>query len=326
MLRSHNEHSQREAEILRNNTAEDFLEAAKQGNLELLNQYIAENKDNPSTINVVNDEGISALMRAVNFDHIDAVNALLAVRGIDVNAASENGTALMFAAGHGRTTMVQALLSISGIAVNATDPMGNTALMYAAQAGHADTIMALLAAPDLLINAANKFGQTALILAAGKIEAMQVLLAVPNLDINATDTNGNNVLICAASSHTALRVLLAIPSIKLSIQNKEGETASKLAEKYGYHEIASSIKTCIKKQQPAYVRAATAELLVNKGIPRDVGNLVCSFLSANNANALGKVNRAMCRAGHNAAAQIKINLDNKGEFEDKPASFSLAKL
>ena len=138
------------------------------------------------------DEGKleAELRNAAEEGNTEAVRALLATPGVDVNAANGYGyTALVLAAGRGHAETVTALLAAPGLDVNAADGDGYTALMRAAARGHAGTVTALLAAPGLDVNAATGAGYTALVMAAarGHAETVTALLATPGLDMNAAD-------------------------------------------------------------------------------------------------------------------------------------------
>ncbi len=92
-------------------------------------------------------------MLAAEYGHTDAVTALLAHPGIEVNGQDKYGwTALMHAAQCGHTEAVTALLAHPGIEVNGQDKYGWTALMMAARHGHTDVVTALLAHPGVEAN------------------------------------------------------------------------------------------------------------------------------------------------------------------------------
>ena len=88
-------------------------------------------------------------MVAARKGHTEVVKALLAVPGVDVNKAEEDGwTAIMGPAWNGHTEVVRALLAMPGIDVNkrATDgwAKGKTALGLALHHGHFDAMIFLL--------------------------------------------------------------------------------------------------------------------------------------------------------------------------------------
>lgn len=139
------------------------------------------------------EEGCTALMRAVCNGQIDRVEKLLAA-GANVNAQSNNGfTPLMFAAKDGRTKLVHLLIA-AGAEVQMYDDKGNTALIFAAATGKSKTVRALIKAGSPL-EARNQTGETALNVAARKMHTDIVQqLAAAHADIETYDVDGNTPL------------------------------------------------------------------------------------------------------------------------------------
>ncbi|MDR3491669.1 MAG: ankyrin repeat domain-containing protein [Gammaproteobacteria bacterium] len=174
-----------------------FIEAAEAGgeaNLDIVNRYIAANRNNMArTINATDQYGDTALILATSNGHAPIITALLNVPGIAINAANLSGyTALIWATCNGHTPVVTALLSVPGIAINATDQFGSTALILAACYGHAPIVTALLSVPGIAINATAQFGNTALILAThrGHAPIVTALLNAPGIDITKINNHG----------------------------------------------------------------------------------------------------------------------------------------
>jgi ankyrin repeat protein len=127
-------------------SSREFLVAAQDGKLNILQQYLDENRDNPALINVTDEYGSTALTFAAANGQIVILRALLAIPGLDVNAQTQSGeNALMLAAYHGHTAIVEFLLATPGIDADAANPHGNTALSWATNRGHYAIVNALLA-------------------------------------------------------------------------------------------------------------------------------------------------------------------------------------
>ena len=206
-------------------------------------------------VNAAGNDGRSALMRAAFEGHTETVALLATVPGLDVDAVEGDGyTALTMAARKGHTDTVAALLAIPGLDVNTVDGAGYTALMMAALEGHTGTVAVLLAAaPGLKLNMVDQEGDTALMTAASKghTDTVMALVAASHsaledrwIDLNAANPHGYTALIWAAiGGHMETVVaLLALP--ELDVDAAAGSyTALTLAEREGYNEIASLLRS-----------------------------------------------------------------------------------
>ena len=89
--------------------------------------------------------GNTLLHEAVNARSKKCLELLLLISGINVNAGNNEGvTPLMLAAEYNQGDMLELLLKTKGIELNVQDAAGRTALYYAATDGHAEIIEALL--------------------------------------------------------------------------------------------------------------------------------------------------------------------------------------
>ena len=106
-------------------------------------------------VNAADEDGWTALNRAAQRGHAAIVSALLAMPGIDVNAATlienlagsrEHGgwTPLMSAASHGHAHVVSLLRAVEGVDLDATNADGSSALLLAAQGKRTACVLALL--------------------------------------------------------------------------------------------------------------------------------------------------------------------------------------
>jgi len=186
-------------------------------------------------VNAVSGDGRTALLFAAEENKEDAMLALLAAPGIDVNVQIENPimdqlkyngddkkkemakrgkTALMFAAERGKKAVVSSLLG-KDINLKLQDYRDRTALMHAAAHGKVDVMRLLLQHKGDLsatINARDKKdGKTALILAVEKIHGnnktmiVDELLTVPGIDKDIRDNKGK-----AAVDHTKKKETVAL--------------------------------------------------------------------------------------------------------------------
>jgi ankyrin repeat protein len=96
-----------------------------------------------ATVDVQNDEGVTALHVAAGFGYTKVVIQLL-LKNANVNHASKKEvTPLMLAATHGHLDIVKILVQ-RGANMNTVDEMGDTALMKATRNGHAAIVEFLL--------------------------------------------------------------------------------------------------------------------------------------------------------------------------------------
>jgi ankyrin repeat protein len=152
-------------------------------------------------------------------------------------------TPLYIAAEYGDLEIVQALLAKRGIDVNAANIYSETPLMLASFRGHLDVVEALLAAPGINVNAANVSDYTSLHDAAraGRNEVVRVLLAAPGINVNATTIRGETPLHLVAKTdfhrlvglyhadpaaekghREIVRALLEDPRLDLTARKKDG--------------------------------------------------------------------------------------------------------
>ena len=199
------------SKYLKGNTV--LIEAASGSSVEIVAMLLAAGADLKAT----NEDGETALMKAVELDHRykPAVRLpiiqLLIEKGADVNAKDKNGkTALLHsvvqymseAGGIISHPEVLTVLLEHGASVGATDVHGNTALIITV--GEWQTpieIPRLLLAKGIAVNAQNEQGESALMVAAerGKTDFVNLLLE-NGADLGRTDKQGATVLDHAIST------------------------------------------------------------------------------------------------------------------------------
>lgn len=139
-----------------------FIMAVKEGRLVKVQKYIAENKNNPATLNATCSNGNTALITAIMHNQEAIFNLLLKTVGVNMNAANHDGnTPLITAVTYGRTNYVKALLKQNEILINAMNQDGFTALSKAAMYGHVEIVKLLLAVSDIDLSIRNIFHRTA---------------------------------------------------------------------------------------------------------------------------------------------------------------------
>ena len=228
-------------------------------------------------------DGSTALIHSAEKGHVEIMDLLLKA-GADPNLPDFKGqTPLMHSAGRGKKTAIEKLLSVEGIEMNAGDKYGRTAFTHAAKNGHVKIM-------DLLLKAgADPFqksfkGQTPLMSAArsGKTNAVKKLLQISSTqhinirdngrgltaliqaikrghdeiaDIllkaganpNLPDFKGRTPLIYSAMAGKPPIVtrLLQISTVRENInaQDKNGNTAFSLAEEEGHTEITALLRS-----------------------------------------------------------------------------------
>ncbi len=130
--------------------------AANDGHVHIVSLLIAHKADVNLKSNPPHEN--TALILACGKGHGECVRLLLAVDGIDENAANiDRSTALMIACHKNNYECVRLLLSVDGIEVNASNSEQWTALMVACNEGHGECVGLLLAVDGIDVNAKNKY-------------------------------------------------------------------------------------------------------------------------------------------------------------------------
>jgi ankyrin repeat protein len=168
--------------------------AASNGKKDVLKALI----DKGADVNVGDNYGWTALMRACQKGHLTTVQALLGAPGIDIDAKKPDGvTALIVAAAIGKKDVVKTLID-KGADVNITDNHGWTPLMIAAQKDDLSAVQALLSVPRIDIDAKKSDGATALIVAVAsdKKDVVKALID-KGANVNLADNLGRTPMMIA---------------------------------------------------------------------------------------------------------------------------------
>ena len=124
----------------------DFIKAAKAGDLEVVRQYITENAENPAAINQAEFGGTAILAAAAN-GHAHIVAELLKVPELDVNAGNGVGSTPIFvASAKGHVDVVRLLIADKRTDINARTDFGDFPLMSAIIEKRAAIVILLLSA------------------------------------------------------------------------------------------------------------------------------------------------------------------------------------
>ena len=184
----------------------------------------------------------SALLKAANISHNEAVEFLLKLGG-DVDHCNEKRiTALMLASKSGHDQIVLTLIS-AGTNVNIQDNEGWTALMLASENGHT-RVVELLLKENADVNIQNKNGWTTLMIASqnGYTQVIEQLLK-ENADVNIQNKNGWTALMIASQNgHTQVVEQLLKENAAVNIQNQNnGWTALMIASQNGHTQVVEQL-------------------------------------------------------------------------------------
>ena len=165
-----------------------LTQAAGQGQLEIVQWFLSQGV----SVDLTDDSGCTALIRAAHSDHLAVVEALLRAGANPNHRDKDTETVLMWAADHEGNAPVLRLLIEARAEVNARNDMESTALSWVMRHGDPEMTQVLLAA------GADIDHTGALIRAAyqGFVAAVRLLLEY-GADANVTDDQGKTARIYA---------------------------------------------------------------------------------------------------------------------------------
>lgn len=135
-----------------------FLEAAAEGNIEALKQYLEQGVD----INARNRQKRTAILTAAMHDHLDAVSFLIEA-GADIDLQDETCfNPFLYACIHNKLELVQMMVK-AGTNLELLTRFGGVGLTPACEKGHVDIVRELLTTTDINVNHTNFVGWTPLI-------------------------------------------------------------------------------------------------------------------------------------------------------------------
>lgn len=135
---------------------ESFLNEAGAGNKERIELFLKAGMD----INAKDNDGHTALMRALAYDNFEMVK-LLIEKGADINARDNDGYTVLMLASSKKDIELSRFLIKKGADVNAANNAGETPLMLASLSSDFDTAQ-LLIKKGADVNAKSNKGNTAL--------------------------------------------------------------------------------------------------------------------------------------------------------------------
>lgn len=157
-----------------NNISEwQFLEACRDGNLDIVKKYIEQG----GNIHVTTNNGNDGFSRAIYRGNLGVAEYLLD-HGADINTVSDRGkTPLHRAIYRGKLESIKFLIA-KGAKLDLQDHHGDTALHYAAQSNY-NIIVKLLVDHGANLNIKNNYNKTALDVANSKTPSLQKWFTIP---------------------------------------------------------------------------------------------------------------------------------------------------
>jgi len=186
-------------------------------------------------MNAMNDEGVTALMKAANTNN-DLVKAFLQYPDkVNVNAVNSGGdTVLSIAISRNKLAVVRTLLEKSTIDLNIRDNYGRTAFFEAVTSGNVEMVDEFLKYQDRFdINSVDNYGENAFATLLSyrhrRIYDSQIIhrLCQSNMDMNLRNPEGNSVIhVATHRQYWALRTILTYPDrFDINSQNNLGNNA-----------------------------------------------------------------------------------------------------
>lgn len=202
-----------------------LMYACKRGHISTVSALL----DCGADVNITSDQGSTAILEAISYDHSHIVNMLIK-KPLDVNKTyphRSGRTALMVAVLNESTSIVSHLLHQSGIHVNVRDSTGYTALALAATKKSTTTVELLLDRDDIEIDLRNEIEATALIIAAeyGNAEMVNQLLS-HHADPSMKDKDGTTAILKAIDyGHiSVVEVVLDLVPVDLLVSDSSGRS------------------------------------------------------------------------------------------------------
>jgi ankyrin repeat protein len=207
-----------------------FLEAAEKGRISLMLDFLKHGAD----VNDKDNDGETALHKAVAGGHRSAVVALL-THGADMGEKDSKGrTPLMVAAENGHAEIVQILISPDNVKELAGEALKSVGAEALKGVGLPDFTNRLGKLVESSIDLADQTGQTPFVKAAAKGHLDVVKVLVNRADPNRRDRQSKSALMLAAAAGDAPMVeylanLAQLTTEQIEVADKEGKSALDLA-------------------------------------------------------------------------------------------------
>ena len=220
----------------------DLRHAAGRGETEIVRKLLAKKKK--PWLDKADEDGDTALMRAVNYDRIDVVEMLIHA-GANPNKRNRRTgqTPFLVAAMEGRADIMRILL-MRKAKVNQTDTNGRTALMWAIRWGHKEVVQMLLdlkADPDII----DKDGNIALVYAmvyGPNLELAELLIkAGANVNLSTND-RGTPIMVAANFGQLEMVKLLIAAKANVNVRDRRGNLVLNTASGVKRDEILAILR------------------------------------------------------------------------------------
>ena len=174
-----------------------FLEAAKTGDLYLINQYAEEKSD----INVTNVYGMNALMLATLYGQFEIATQL--VETYQINLAHKDIYGIRLLKGYIDQNNLEIETFITNMKIfEEHEPLGANVLLYASYAGNSTLFDYFVGQPGVNVNVVDSFGINALLAAAlgGQPAMLDHLVKKYHFNLSVVDKHGHNALLAATAN------------------------------------------------------------------------------------------------------------------------------
>ena len=165
--------------------------ACEGGELDIVEMLVEAGAD----VSVVDDDGYTCLILAVDVGHTETVRTLLCMTEVDVNQSNAEGNTPLHFAVSQKDFAVSKVLIDAGADVEAKDSEGSTPLHCACEVGELEIVKMLVKA-GADVSVVDDAGSTCLILAAsfGHAETVRYLVGLREVDVNHRDLLGHTAL------------------------------------------------------------------------------------------------------------------------------------
>ena len=195
-------------------------------------------QNDPSTVEIADEGGFTALDAAREMDQLDMVKILVEMGKFSTNEVLEE--IFLEAASYGSAELVKTILQKGSVSAGFKDINGRTALELAAVAGHGTIVELLVNTGKVDVDSKDEVGRTPLSLAAqnGHEAAVKMLLDIDKVDVDSKDQDGRTPLsIAAYNGNEAVVKMLLNKGADLESKDKDGQTPLSWAAENGHEAV-----------------------------------------------------------------------------------------
>ena len=253
------------------NSIQEFLDAAHRGKLDIVKEYISKGID----VNVKDDQGRTALHRAIYDGHLDMVQFFIEGCSVDTKAYDKDGrTALHYASDCGNLSIVQYLREKCHVNMEVRDNFGGTALHRASRNGHLSILRYLIEDCHLDKEAINHDGWTALHNASryGYLNLVQYLVDTCHVHVNATSIDGRTALHYAAyyGDLDLVQYFTKQSSAETNMKDHDGNTAYDLAQQQHHRDVIDYMQRVSPRHQKRPTTASSPSNTISADVEVNV--------------------------------------------------------